>query len=70
MKFFVDTGDLAEITDLASTGLLDGANAANDFISEMRSKAAARKAAEEDIRRTDAENTAIVQEGVEALASA
>ena len=24
MKFFVDTGDIAEIKDLASTGLLDG----------------------------------------------
>ena len=53
-------------TPIAS-GLLDGANAANDLIGEMRSKAAARKAAETDAKN---ENTAIVQEGVEALATA
>jgi len=53
-------------TPIAS-GLLDGANAANDLIGEMRSKAAARKAAQTDARN---ENTTIVQEGVEALATA
>jgi hypothetical protein len=46
-----------------ATGLLDGANAANDLIADMKEKSEAKKAAKE-------ENSTIVQEGVEALATA
>jgi len=46
-----------------ATGLLDGANAANDLIADMKEKSEARKVAK-------AEDSAIVQEGVEALATA
>jgi len=38
MKFFVDTGDLAEITDLASTGLLDGVTTNPSLIAQSGKK--------------------------------
>ena len=38
MKFFVDTGDLAEITDLASTGLLDGVTTNPTLIAQSGKK--------------------------------
>lgn len=53
-----------------ASGLLDGANAANDLIADMKEKALARKNAQLEARNAAAENSAIVQEGVEALASA
>jgi hypothetical protein len=53
-----------------ASGLLDGANAANDFIADMKEKAAARKADKLDAKNDNVENSTIVQEGVEALASA
>lgn len=46
-----------------ASGLLDGANAANDYVREMRAQSAERKAAAN-------EDSAIVEEGVEALAQA
>jgi hypothetical protein len=56
-------------TPLAS-GLLDGANAANDLVHEMKEKAAARKAAQLEATATKKESSTIVEEGVEALATA
>lgn len=53
-----------------ASGLLDGANAANDLIADMKEKALARKNAQLEARNAAAENNTIVQEGVEALASA
>lgn len=38
MKFFVDTGDLAEITDLASTGMLDGVTTNPTLIAQSGKK--------------------------------
>jgi len=38
MKFFVDTGDLAEIKDLASTGLLDGVTTNPTLIAQSGQK--------------------------------
>jgi hypothetical protein len=53
-----------------ASGLLDGANAANDVIADLKEKAAARKAEKQDAQSHSAENSTIVQEGVEALATA
>lgn len=53
-----------------ASGFLDGAVAANDLILDMKQKAEVRKAAQAEAKAAASENSAIVQEGVEALASA